>query len=89
MLDALYLSFGLAKLPSRMLIGFDTSPCILSLRNRSMSNYEMSKRNVRTSNVFCTKINFDLDSFFPIRFSNSNRGYGKQGRFYRQSTRII
>ena len=46
-----------------MLIGVDSSPCSLSLRNRSMFNYEMPSKQIGLKKYFCTKIFFSYILF--------------------------
>ena len=50
-----------------MLIGIDSSPCSLSLRNRSMFNDEMSSKYIGLKKCFCTKI-FFFNIFYSFNF---------------------
>ena len=58
-----------------MLIGFDTRPGSLSLRDRSIFNYEMTSKYIALKNVFIQKSIF-VDFFFSF---NPN-SYGNQRR---------
>ena len=59
-----------------MLIGIDSSPCSLSLRNRGMFNYEKINRTLK--NVFVQK-----SFFFNIFYSfNPNHAYWNQRRLF-------
>ena len=61
-----------------MLIVIDRSPCSLSLRNRSMFNYEMPSKQIGLKKCFCTKIFFfSLSSVIsiPIMLIGINGGY--------------
>ena len=60
-----------------MLIGIDTRPCSLSLRDRSMFNYEMTSKYIALKIVFIQKSIFvDIfSSFNPNRVMGINGGY--------------
>ena len=60
-----------------MLIGIDTRPCSLSVRDRSMFNYEMTSKQIALKNVFIQKSIFDdiFFSFNPNRVMRINGGY--------------
>ena len=61
-----------------MLIVIDRSPCSLSLRNRSMFNYEMPSK-IGLKNCFCTKIFFFFNIFC---YFNPNHAYWNQRRLF-------
>ena len=61
-----------------MLIGIDTRPCSLSLRDRSMFIYEMTSKSIAHKNVFMQKSIF-VDIFFSF---NPNRVMGINGGYF-------
>ena len=60
-----------------MLIVIDSSPCSLSLRNRSIFNYEIPSKQIGLKKCFCTKIFFFSISVIsiPIMLIGINGGY--------------
>ena len=61
-----------------MLIGIDSSPCSLSLRNRSVFNYEkMTSKWIGLKKCFWTKIFFSISSIpsIPIMLIGIHGGY--------------
>ena len=59
-----------------MLIGFDTRPCSLSVRDSSMFKYEMTSKYIALKNVFIQKSIFvDFFSFNPNRVMGINVSY--------------
>ena len=61
-----------------MLIGIDSSPCRLSLRSRSMFNYEMPSKWIGLKKCFCAKI-FFLKIFYSF---DPNHAYWNQRRLF-------
>ena len=67
-----------------MLIGIDTMPCSLSLRDRSMFNYEMTLKQIALKTFFIQKSIF-VDIFLlsiPIEFWESTWAFFRQSDGY-------